>query len=95
MEIVDSLSASSLFNFSQTNFFRRTMTTTLRFMLVVAASLAVSSGLDVQEGDDVRLECRFPAGIAAKASSIYWLRQNRGGHDNAAINDTPYEQNYE
>lgn len=50
--------------------------------------------IDVQEGDRVKLECRFSAELAQKASTLYWIRTNRNGHDNVAIGETPYQAKY-
>ena len=50
--------------------------------------------IDVQEGDNVKLECRFSPSLAVKASTLYWIRTNRNGHDNVAIGSTPFQQNY-
>ncbi len=50
--------------------------------------------IDVTEGEDVRLECRFSSQLSKKASTLYWIRTNRRGHDNVAIGDTPFQANY-
>ena len=51
------------------------------------------SSIDVEEGETVRLECRFPPDRAGTAT-LYWIRTNRNGHDNVAIDGTPYGENY-
>lgn len=50
--------------------------------------------IDVEEGEHVRLECRFSSQLAVKASTLYWIRSNRNGHDNVAIGGTPFQENY-
>ena len=50
--------------------------------------------MDITEGMDVTLECRFQAELSQKASQLYWIRTNRKGHDNVAIGETPYQTNY-
>ena len=49
---------------------------------------------DVQEGSNVQLECRFSPELSRKASTLFWIRTNRKGHDNVAIGETPYQNNY-
>ena len=51
--------------------------------------------IDVTEGEDVVLECRFSPQLSKKASTLYWIRTNRKGHDNVAIGNTPFQANYE
>ena len=51
--------------------------------------------IDVSEGEDVVLECRFSPQLSKKASTLYWIRTNRKGHDNVAIGSTPFQANYE
>ena len=50
--------------------------------------------VDVQEGQNVRLDCRFSPDLAKKASTLYWIRTNRNGHDNVAIGNTPFQAKY-
>ena len=50
--------------------------------------------VDVQEGQNVRLDCRFSPNLAKKASTLYWIRTNRNGHDNVAIGNTPFQAKY-
>ena len=47
---------------------------------------------DVLEGEEVYLECRFPQ-VLTKVM-LYWIRNNRDGSDNAAIEATPLDTNY-
>ena len=49
---------------------------------------------DVTEGSNVQLECRFSPELSRKASTLYWIRTNRKGHDNVAIGETPFQNNY-
>ena len=43
--------------------------------------------LDVLEGENVLLECKFPEGLFQRDREYthYWIRSNRHGHDNVAI----------
>ena len=70
----------------------------LGLLLLSGASCAQhlngEGSIDVEEGDNVRLECRFAPSLAVKASTLYWIRTNRNGHDNVAIGDTPFQGNY-
>jgi hypothetical protein len=50
---------------------------------------------DVNEGDDVTLECRFGAHLINRGPTFYWTRTNNRDKDNVAIEGTPLEQNYE
>ena len=50
--------------------------------------------IDVTEDQNVLLECRFSPELAMKASTLFWIRTNRQGHDNVAIGETPYQANY-
>lgn len=50
--------------------------------------------IDVTEEQDVLLECRFSPDLSKKASTLYWIRTNRKGHDNVAIGETPFQANY-
>ena len=49
---------------------------------------------DVTEGENVLLQCRFSPELSKKASTLFWIRTNRKGHDNVAIGETPYQANY-
>jgi hypothetical protein len=51
--------------------------------------------IDVNESEDVVLECRFSPSLSKKASTLYWIRSNRKGSDNVAIGNTPFQANYE
>ena len=37
---------------------------------------------------------RFSSRLSQKGSTLYWIRTNRNGHDNVAIGDTPFQENY-
>ena len=50
--------------------------------------------IDVTQDQDVQLKCRFSPELAMKASTLFWIRTNRQGHDNVAIGETPYQANY-
>ena len=50
--------------------------------------------MDVTEGEDVLLKCRFQPELSQRASQLFWIRTNREGHDNVAIGETPYQTNY-
>ena len=52
--------------------------------------------IDVEEGENVVLKCRFPAELSAQAkgSTLFWIRTNRRGHDNVAIGEVPYQASY-
>lgn len=58
------------------------------------SSAANPAIVDVQEGQNVRLDCRFSPTLAKKASTLYWIRTNRNGHDNVAIGNTPFQAKY-
>ena len=63
--------------------------------LVTFLLIAAASSIDVKEGQNIHLKCRYPVEFAAKPTTIYWLQQNREGHDNAAIGDTAFKKDYE
>ena len=50
--------------------------------------------IDVSEGEDATLECRFSPQLSKKDSTLFWIRTNRKGHDNVAIGNTPYQAGY-
>ena len=52
--------------------------------------------LDVLEGENVLLECKFPEGLFERDREYthYWIRSNRHGHDNVAIGGLQLENNY-
>ena len=50
--------------------------------------------IDVNEGEDKTLECRFAPQLSKKDSTLFWIRTNRKGHDNVAIGSTPYQAGY-
>ena len=50
--------------------------------------------IDVSEGEDATLECRFAPQLSKKDSTLFWIRTNRKGHDNVAIGNTPYQAGY-
>ena len=67
------------------------------FSLFIAAVINGQSNpmiKDVTEGSNVHLECRFSPELSRKASTLYWIRTNRKGHDNVAIGETPFSNNY-
>ncbi|CAL4088052.1 unnamed protein product [Meganyctiphanes norvegica] len=52
-------------------------------------------GVDVREGKDVTLNCRFNnPELLDKGGRIYWMRQRNGEKDNVAIDKTPFERSY-
>ena len=53
-----------------------------------------NNSVDVERGDDATLPCRFSPTLSKRASTLYWIRTNRGGHDNVAIGGTPFQENY-
>ncbi|XP_066252109.1 hemicentin-1 isoform X1 [Euwallacea similis] len=59
----------------------------------ISGIFAEETTRDAREGDDVRLECRFPP-PSLDSPSYYWIRQSKTGHDNVAIKDTPFDLNY-
>ena len=64
-------------------------------LLLVSGQSEAPLQIDVTEGEDVVLECRFSPALSKKASTLYWIRTNRKGHDNVAIGNTPFQANYE
>ena len=50
--------------------------------------------IDVSDGDDATLECRFSPQLSKADSTLFWIRTNRKGHDNVAIGNTPYQTGY-
>ena len=50
--------------------------------------------LDVVSGTDVILKCRFDPGLHLKRATLYWIRSNRRNHDNVAIGETAFHQDY-
>ena len=51
--------------------------------------------MDVLEGENVLLECRFPPSkVDTSRATLYWIRSNRDGHDNAAIGDNSLDDAY-
>eukprot|EP00096_Caligus_rogercresseyi_P007210 TRINITY_DN2500_c0_g1_i2.p1 TRINITY_DN2500_c0_g1~~TRINITY_DN2500_c0_g1_i2.p1 ORF type:complete len:1139 (+),score=219.87 TRINITY_DN2500_c0_g1_i2:255-3671(+) len=50
--------------------------------------------IDVTEGQDAVLNCRFLSQFLNNGTSTYWIRKNRNGYDNVAIGQTPYEHQY-
>jgi len=50
--------------------------------------------LDVLEGEEVLLQCRFAPVSAETSVTLYWIRNNRDGSDNAAIEATSLDSNY-
>ena len=58
-------------------------------------SSANIDSIDVEEGQNVVLKCRFPAELSRKDSTLYWIRTNRKGHDNVAIGQTPFQASYQ
>ena len=80
-------------------FYRRTCRHVLIFLFIAAViNGQVGDGnpeiKDVTEGSNVKLECRFSPELSRKASTLFWIRTNRKGHDNVAIGETPYQNNY-
>lgn len=65
--------------------------------LVVGHGSAVGNeeGVDVREGKDVTLNCRFNnPELLDSGGRIYWMRQRNGEKDNVAIDKTPFERSY-
>jgi len=50
--------------------------------------------MDVVSGTSVVLECRFDPQLNQKHSTLYWIRSNRRNHDNVAIGETAFHQDY-
>ena len=50
--------------------------------------------LDVVSGSAVTLKCRFDPQLTQKRSTLYWIRSNRINHDNVAIGETAFHQDY-
>jgi hypothetical protein len=53
--------------------------------------------MDVLEGENVLLECRFSTQsrkVNPARMTYYWIRSNRDGHDNAAINEQSMDDSY-
>ena len=50
--------------------------------------------IDVSDGEDATLECRFSPQLSKADSTLFWIRTNRKGHDNVAIGNTPYQTGY-
>ena len=50
--------------------------------------------IDVKEGEDAHLECRFSPQLSKKETTLFWIRTNRKGHDNVAIGSIPYQAGY-
>jgi len=50
--------------------------------------------LDVVSGSSVTLKCRFDPQLNQKRSTLYWIRSNRINHDNVAIGETAFHQDY-
>ena len=38
--------------------------------------------------------CRFDPSLSEKTSTLYWIRSNRRNHDNVAIGETAFDQDY-
>ena len=53
-----------------------------------------SQSMDVLEGENVLLECKFDPAIVSQDPKFFWIRTNRDGHDNVAIGTSPLENNY-
>ena len=50
--------------------------------------------MDVVSGSSVTLKCRFDPQLNQKRSTLYWIRSNRINHDNVAIGETAFHQDY-
>ncbi len=74
---------------------------------VSSTSTEPDQTMDVLETENVLLECRFsPREVLGGGSGrdrdsrererplLYWIRTNRRGHDNVAIDDAELENNY-
>ena len=48
--------------------------------------------IDITEGMDVTLQCRFQAELSKKPFHLYWIRTNRYGTDIVAIGETLLDQ---
>ena len=63
--------------------------------ILIFAGLSLSVDLmDVVSGTDVILKCRFDPGLHLKRATLYWIRSNRRNHDNVAIGETAFHQDY-
>jgi hypothetical protein len=69
-------------------------TTIASFLGVINGQSESPLTIDVNENENVLLECRFSPQLSKKASTLYWIRTNRKGHDNVAIGATPFQANY-
>merc|ERR1719471_2331368 len=50
--------------------------------------------MDVVEGDDVVLQCRFSPALADSSATLYWIRNINDQHDNVAIGEKPFSTGY-
>jgi len=73
----------------------------MEFLLVFVAASFISTGyvvceenLDVTEGGEVVLPCRFNPSLLETDSTLYWIRSNRRNHDNVAIGQTAFHKQY-
>jgi hypothetical protein len=53
--------------------------------------------VDVRQGAGVELGCRFSPALlrpSSSGSTLYWIRSNSRNHDNVAIGQTAFHQDY-
>jgi len=50
--------------------------------------------MDVLEGEEVMLKCRFPPVGPDQPVTLYWIRNNQDGSDNAAIEAVSLDASY-
>ena len=67
-------------------------------MAEAAGPGGVAEEVDVRQGAGLQLDCRFsPALLQASTSTgstLYWIRSNSRNHDNVAIGQTAFHQDY-
>lgn len=64
--------------------------------VIVSVTCVVSEEVsrDTREGEDVKLECRFPPQSSKDTLTYYWAKNNKQTHDNVAIGNVPLDTNY-
>ncbi|CAG0880135.1 unnamed protein product [Cyprideis torosa] len=63
-------------------------------LLLLFCTVGAEELSDVVEGEEATLECRFGASYKPQQTSLYWIRTNKEGTDNVAIQDTLLEEHY-
>ena len=64
------------------------------YHVLVSGLIRCQEFLDVVSGSSVTLKCRFDPQLNQKRSTLYWIRSNRINHDNVAIGETAFHQDY-